>query len=146
MIELKPTFGLNQLLFGMKENNVKSLYGHPNLIFKDEDENVIWVYNELKMRLTFYEEEDLRLGYIICSHSDATLFGYQIIGKSIEEIQPILSKKGINTFEKEAFDIQTNFFNEDNWIIFQEEFGEIVKIEMGAVVKNLDEFDWKFKA
>ncbi len=146
MIELKPTFGLNQLLFGMKEKDVKSLYGQPNLNFKDDEGNIIWVYNELKMRLTFYEEEDFRLGYIICSHSDATLFGNQIIGKSIEEIQPILSKKGINSFEKEAFDIQTNFFNEENWIIFQVEFDEIVKIEIGAVVKNLDEFDWKFKA
>ncbi len=146
MIELKPTFGLNQLLFGMKENDVKLLYGQPNLNFKDDEGNIIWVYNELKMRLTFYEEEDFRLGYIICSHPDTTLFGYQIIGKSIEEIQPILSKKGINSFEKETFDIQTNYFNEDNWIIFQIEFGEIIKVEMGAVVKNLDEFDWKFKA
>lgn len=146
MIELKPTLGLNQLLFGMKEKDVKLLYGQPDLNFKDDEGNIIWVYNEFKMRLTFYEEEDFRLGYIICAHPDATLFGNQIIGKSIEEIQPILSKKGIKSFEKEVFDIQTNYFNEDNWIIFQVEFGEIVKVEMGAVVKNLDEFDWKFKA
>lgn len=145
MIELKPTFGLNQLLFGMKEKDVKLLYGQPNLIFKDDEDNIIWVYNELKMRLTFYEEEDFRLGYIICSHSDLMLFGNKIIGKSIEELQPILSKKGINSFEKETFDIQTNYFNEDNWIIFQVEFGKITKVEIGTAVKNLDEFDWKFK-
>jgi hypothetical protein len=64
----------------------------------------------------------------------------------MEELKPMLSKKGINAFDKETFDTQTNFFNEDNWIIFLVEFGEIVKVEIGAVVKNLDEFDWKFKA
>lgn len=146
MIELKPTFGLNQLLFGMKEKDVKSRLGQPDLNFKDEEGNIIWVYNELNTRFTFYEEEDFRLGYIICSHSNISLFGNKIIGKSFEELQPILSKKGITSFEKETFDIQTNFFNEENWIIFQVEFGKITKVEIGARVKNLDEFDWKFKA
>ena len=30
--------------------------------YKDEDENVIFSYNSLKMRLTFYNDEDFKLG------------------------------------------------------------------------------------
>ena len=38
-----------------------------------------------------------------------------------------------------------NYFNEENWIIFQTEFDEVVKFEIGAIINDKDEFDWKFK-
>ncbi|MEN9982019.1 MAG: hypothetical protein RL542_1806, partial [Bacteroidota bacterium] len=37
-----------------------------------------------------------------------------------------------------------NYFNEENWIIFQTEFEEVVKFEIGAIINAKDEFDWKF--
>jgi phosphatidylserine decarboxylase len=39
-----------------------------------------------------------------------------------------------------------NHFNEENWLILQSEFGRIVKVEIGAVIKNEEDFDWKFNA
>ena len=62
--------GIDKLLFGMKQNDVVALYGKPNRNYQDEDDNVIFAYNTLKMRLTFYQEEDLKLGYIVASSSD----------------------------------------------------------------------------
>jgi hypothetical protein len=45
---------------------------------------------------------------------------------------------------QEEFDTFENYFNEENWIIFQTEFDEVVKFEIGAIINDKDEFDWKF--
>ena len=143
---IKPTFGLDQLLFGMKQKDVEAIYGKASSSFTDEEGNLILLYNHLKARLTFYEEEEFRLGYIICSHPDVLLYGQKVIGTPYAEVKKLLAAKGYQSFEEETFDSFINYFNEDFWTILQTEFGEVIKVEVGAVVKNQDEFDWKFKA
>lgn len=143
---IKPTFGFDQLLFGMKQKDVEAIYGKASATFKDEEGNLILLYNSLKARLTFYEDEEFRLGYLIISNSDALLFDQKVIGMKVDAIKSLLNGKGYKSFEEEAFDSVTNYFNEDFWTIVQTEFGEVVKVEIGAVVKNQDDFDWKFKA
>lgn len=137
--------GIDKLLFGMKQNNVIDLYGNPNRKYRDEDDNLIFSYNSLKMRLTFYKEEELKLGYIVASSPDLDLFGNKIIGKKINDAKNELANKGIVKFTQEDFDTFENYFNEDNWFILQAEFNEIVKFEIGAIINDKDEFDWKFK-
>jgi hypothetical protein len=137
--------GIDKLLFGMKQNDVTAVYGKPNRNYKDEDDNVIFAYNSLKMRLTFYQEEELRLGYIVASSSNLELFGNTIIGKKITDVKKELAIKGITKFTQEDFDTFENYFNEDNWFILQTEFDEVVKFEIGAIINAKDEFDWKFK-
>lgn len=136
--------GIDKLLFGMKQNDVTALYGKPNRNYKDEDDNVIFAYNALKMRLTFYKDEDLKLGYIVASSSELELFGNKIIGKKISEVKKELAAKAITKFTEEDFDTFENYFNEENWFILQTEFEEVVKFEIGAIINAKDEFDWKF--
>lgn len=136
--------GIEQLLFGMKQNDVTALYGKPDRNYKDEDDNVILVYNKLKMRLTFYQEEELRLGYIVASSPKLELFGNLIIDKPITSVKKELATKGITKFTQEEFDTFENYFNEENWFILQTEFEEVVKFEIGAIINQKDEFDWKF--
>jgi hypothetical protein len=131
--------GIDQLVFGMKQNDVIAIYGKPNRNYKDEDDNVIFSYNTLKMRLTFYKDEDFKLGYIVASSSEMELF------ENISEVKSHLHTKGITKFTQEEFDTFENYFNEDHWIIFQTEFDEVVKFEIGAIINDKDEFDWKFK-
>jgi hypothetical protein len=135
---------IDKLLFGMKQTDVTAIYGKPDRNYKDEDDNVIFAYNKLKMRLTFYQEESLKLGYIVASSSDLDLFGNKVIGKKINDVKKELTSKGIIKFTQEEFDTFENYFNEDNWIIFQTEFDEVVKFEIGAIINQKDEFDWKF--
>lgn len=144
-MELKPKFGLDQLLFGMKQKDVESLFGKADSVFKDEDDNQILLYNAFKARLTFYQEEDFKLGYIIISNPEIRLSNQKVIGQDLIEVKSILEKKGFTLFEEEVFDSVTNYFNEENWIILQAEFGQVIKVELGAIIKNQDEFDWKFK-
>ena len=137
--------GIDKLIFGMKQNDVIAIYGKPNKNYKDEDDNVIFVYNELKIRLTFYEEEELKLGYLVASSPSLELFGNKIINRKIADIKKDLAQKGITKFTQEEFDTFENYFNEENWIILQTEFDEVVKFEIGAIINDKDEFDWKFK-
>jgi hypothetical protein len=138
--------GIDKLLFGMKPKDVLAIYGKPDKEYKDEDDNTIFAYNSLKMRLTFYLEEESKLSYIVASSSDLELLENKIIGKKISEAKKELSLKGILKFTKEDFDTYENYFNEDNWFILQTEYEEVVKFEMGAIINDKDEFDWKFKS
>ncbi len=144
-MEIKLKFGVESLVFGMGKNDVQAILGNPDKEYKDEDENLIYLYNRQKLRLTFYKDENFRLGYIIASHQDSVLFGVKIIGKEISEVKNILSKNGIIKLDADAFDSFENFFNEENWITIQTEYGEATKIEIGATINAKDEFDWKFK-
>ena len=142
-MKINPKSGVDQLLFGMKQNHVEKLYGIPDKQFKDEDDNVIYLYNREKLRLTFYEDEDFRLGYIITSNEKATLLHKAVIGGNIDDLKNELPFK---SWEQEDFDSAENHFNESNWLILQAEFGVIIRVEIGAIIKDNDEFDWKFKA
>jgi hypothetical protein len=143
-MKINPKNGIDKLLFGMKQNDVTAIYGKPDRNYKDEDDNVIFAYNKLKMRLTFYQEEALKLGYVVASSPDLEIFGFKIIGRKIADVKKDLAAKGITKFTQEEFDTFENYFNEENWIIFQTEFEEVVKFEIGAIINNKDEFDWKF--
>lgn len=143
-MKINPKNGIDKLLFGMKQNDVTAIYGKPNRNYKDEDDNIIFAYNALKMRLTFYQEEEFKLGYIVASSADLELFGNKILGRKISEVKKELATKGITKFTQEDFDTFENYFNEDNWFILHTEFDEVVKFEIGAIINAKDEFDWKF--
>lgn len=143
-MKIIPKSGIDKLLFGMKQTDVTSLYGKPDKQFKDDDNNIILVYNAQKWRLTFYEDEDFRLGYIISSNPELTLFDKKLIGRNVDDVKKELLPHNFKSWEQEDFDLAENHFNEDNWIILQTEFTEIANIEIGAIIDNNDEFDWKF--
>ena len=137
--------GIDKLLFGMLQKDVIALYGKPTKSYKDEEENVILLYNDQKLRLTFYVEEGLKLGYIVSSNEKLTLSDIKIIGKTMDVIQKELAPKGLTSWDEESFDTYENYFNEDYWMIIQTEFGYAVKVELGAIISK-DEFQWKFNS
>jgi hypothetical protein len=134
--------GIDQLLFGMKQKDVEGLYGKADKQYNDGEGNIICLYNAQKWSLTFYEDEEFRLGYIICSNPEATILDKKLFGKNIEEAKAELPFK---SWTKEDFDTAENHFNESNWLILQSEYNEIIRFEIGAIINDNDEFDWKFK-
>ena len=144
-MKINPKTGIDQLIFGMKQKDVTALYGNPDKQYKDEENNVILLYNDKKLRLTFYEDENFKLGYMISSNPDLELFSEKIIGKPIDEVEKNVISKGIKSLEIENFDTVDNYFNESNWMIFQVEYKEVIRFELGATINDKDEFDWKFK-
>ena len=140
-MKIFPKKGIDKLIFGMKQKDVLAIYGMPDKKFDDEDGNKIYIYNKSKLQLNFYEEEDFKLGFIICANENLELLQNKIIGQEFETLKKELSI--IKKWEKEDFDLAENYFNEDNWMIFVSEFNKIVKVELGCMIVN-DEFDWKF--
>ena len=140
---VNPKNGVDQLLFGMKQKDVIAIYGEPNKQFKDDDLNIIFLYNSQQLRITFYEDESMRLGYIITSYPEATVLGKKIMGREVAEVKNELPFK---SWEQEDFDSTENHFNESNWLVLQSEYGKIIRIEIGAIINDKDEFEWKFRA
>jgi hypothetical protein len=141
-MKINPKNGVDKLLFGMKQTHVEAIYGKPTKQFLDDDGNSIYLYFNQKLRLTFYEDEAFRLGYIITSNTEATLLDKKVIGKNVADLK---SELPFISWEQENFDSTENHFNESNWLILQSEFGIIIRVEIGAIIKDNDEFDWKFK-
>ena len=139
--------GVDKLLFGMKQKDVEAIYGKPSSQYVDEEDNIVYIYNQQKMRLTFYNEEEMRLCYIIAQHPNLTLFGETFIGKTWEEVKTLLATNKITKLETELVEGTENYFSEDNWLFINADYGQVFKIELGAVFKEKDDdFDWKFKA
>ncbi len=143
-MKLNPKNGIDSLLFGMKQKDVVERYGQPNKQFEDEEGNVIYLYFDKRLRLTFYEEEEFRLGYIITSNPEVELLDKKLIGVEVELLKKELPFK---SWEVERFDATENHFNESNWLILQSEFGTVIRVEIGALIDDVkDEFQWKFKS
>ena len=143
-MEIKLKYGIDNLLFGMKEQDVTKVLGKPDTQYKDEEENVVFMYNARKLRLIFYKEEDFKLGYITTTNPDVKLVNTLIIGKNWSEFYPVLEKNKVKTFETDTSEGMMSYFNEENWLFIHVDYNEIVKIEVGAVFSDKDEFDWKF--
>lgn len=143
-MEIKLKSGIDKLLFGMKTQDVEGLYGKPDKQYQDEEDNTIYTYNHTKLRLTFYAEEGFRLGYVLGAHAKLELQGVACIGRDIAAVKKDLAEKGLTKWAHESYDTFDNWFNEDQWLILQTEFGEVVKVELGAIINDKDEFDWKF--
>jgi len=139
VVDLKN--GIGGLLFGMLQKDVKAILGNPDKQFLDEDDNVILLYNALQLRLTFYEDEDFKLGYIISSNPDCVVLNTKIIGRNCATVRDELPFKN---WEQEDFDSTENYFNESNWLTLQSEFGIVIRVELGAIINDEDEFVWKF--
>lgn len=145
-MELQLQNGIDRLLFGMTQKYVEALYGKPNHTFKDDEDNIVYVYNKEKMKLTFYAEEDFRLGYMTISNPELTLFSTKLIQQPWDVVNGNLALQKITKFEVTDEDGVTMYFNEANWLLLFVEYDEVVRVELGAVINAKDEFSWKFIA
>ena len=143
-MEIKLKYGIDNLLFGMKEKDVTKILGKPDTQYKDEEENVVFMYNARKLRLIFYKEEAFKLGYLTTTNPIVKLFNTSLIGKNWSDVFPVLEKHKVKSFETDTVEGMMSYFNEANWLFVHVDYNEIVKIEVGAVFSDKDEFDWKF--
>lgn len=143
-MEIKLKYGIDNLLFGMKEQDVTKILGKPDTQYKDEEENVVFMYNARKLRLIFYKEEAFKLGYLTTTNPIVKLFNTSLIGKNWSDVFPVLEKHKVKSFETDTVEGMMSYFNEENWFFVHVDYNEIVKIEVGAVFSDKDEFDWKF--
>ena len=118
-MKIFPKKGIDQLLFGMKPAAVEKIMGQPNKRFDDEDQNKIYLYDNEKLSLTFYEEENFRLGYITTTNSKFTVFEKSIIGLTIKDAKKSISE--IQKWELEDFDNFEHHFSVRRFKIVSED-------------------------
>jgi len=80
--------GIDELRFGMTRPEIEKVLGKPSRELSDSDnENeLIWEYSDKNLRLTFYQNEANRLGYIRSSNPNLTLNDFKIIDEKIENV------------------------------------------------------------
>ena len=143
-MELKPKIGIDNLVFGMSQKDIVGILGEPNRTFQldDFDDNeMVWEWNEKMLRLTFYKEENDRFGYLRTMHPD---LNYN--GKKILNLPPKFVKENIfselKQWDKNEFDFDTLYFNEQYWLNLTCQYGRVIELEMGVPFKNEEDYDW----
>ena len=138
-MNIKPKIGIDQIKFGMYPKDIEKSFGKPDKYFQDDEQNQIYIYNNQKLTLTFYNDEDLKLGYITISNPKAILLDLNPIGEIPTEFLKNITQ--IKSWEHEDFDTFEHHFNEDNWLILVSEFNQISKVELGVCIDK-EEFLW----
>jgi len=142
-MEIHLQKGIGAVRFGMTRAEVEKVIGKPDVEKLDsEDPNeLIWEYNDLKLRLTFYENENYRMVYIRGSHSDISLNKHHFIDHKIEAVLSEIDSE-LDAWEVEDQDLFTAYFNEKNWFSFNVEYQRITDFEMGVPLDIAGESLW----
>jgi len=140
-MEIKIGIGLDNLIFGMSQDEVKSILGVPNKII-DEDYSIAFYYNDKMIKTRFDKDENLKLYSIEVVNRDARMFSQNLFGKSKEEITVLLKSRGYSKIEYEDYDTFDTLFCEEIWTTFRFEFDRLHDIEFSPLFKNDDEIIW----
>lgn len=143
-MELKPKFGIQDIKFGMTQNDVIEILGDPDRIKvdQDDDDQILLEFFKLKLRLTFYLTEGGKLGYVRTSNPNVSFNGKRIIGTSIEFAKKEIFGETVKDWEIEEYDFFITHSNDEFWLTLDEEYGTVTNIELGVTFDNDDEYNW----
>jgi hypothetical protein len=143
-MEITLKKGIGDFTFGMKEEDVKAKLGKPDKIYQDEeDENeLIYQYNKSKLKFTFYQEHEGKLGYIRCSNPALTHQGKSILHVPVEKVIKEIFGTRIKDWQEEDYNSFATYISEEYWLVLNAEYDEVTDVELGVPFKNDDEFDW----
>src|SRR6478736_795112 len=114
-MEIRPKKGIGDFTFGMKAEEVVAKLGKPDKVYQDEDDEnqLLYQYNKSKLRLTFFQDHEGKLGYIRCSSPTLTFQGKSIINGAIEKVKKEVFGKDIEEWEEEDYDFFVTYVNEE---------------------------------
>lgn len=144
-MEIKPKYGIGDFSFGMKTEEIIKKLGKPDKIYQDEeDENeLLYQYNKLKIKFTFYQEHEGKLGYIRCSNPGLTFKGKPVIQAPIDKVKGEVFAQVIKKWDVEDYNSFVTYISEEHSLVLNVEYDEVTDIELGVPVKNEEEYDWK---
>ena len=140
-MQIRTGIGINDVKFGLTENEVLDLIGQPTLIQideEDEDKNRVYQYDKLKMKLTFYNKYDGKLGYVRTANPEIKINGQPVIGMEIDKAIKAFGLKK-SEWNKEHYFTFNSYFNEGIWTTLNEEYGVVTDIEFGFLLDESGE-------
>lgn len=143
-MEIRPKKGIGDFTFGMKAEEVVAKLGKPDKVYQDEDDEnqLLYQYNKSKLRLTFFQDHEGKLGYIRCSSPTLTFQGKSIINGAIEKVKKEVFGKDIEEWEEEDYDFFVTYVNEEYWIVLNVEYDEVTEVEVGVPFNEDEEYEW----
>ena len=123
---------------------VEQKLGKPDRIFvpEDDEDEFIYQYNGLQMMLTFYKQENDRLGYIRSSNPAITYNGVLLLNQPVKDIMNG-AMKDIKNWQIEKYDFFDTYLNEKDWLVLNVEYERISDLEMGVPVEGDNLYLWK---
>ena len=141
-MEIKIGIGLDEMIFGMKMDDVKNVLGEPDKISDTEkEEGVVFYFNKIMLKIKFDKEYDSKLYSFEIFNPETIMFGQKIINKTKQKME-ILLKELRYSFEYEDYTHFETLFCEEIWSTFMFEFGKLRSIEFSPLFDQNDEIIW----
>lgn len=135
--------GLDNIIFGMSQDDVKSIIGKPDKITEAEEfDNIIYYYNKLLIKTKFDKDEDYRLYSIDVYNPEALIFNQKMIYKDKREVLDILNLNGYKQLSYDDYGSFDTVFCEEIWSTFMFEFDRLISIEFSPLFKDNDIIIW----
>jgi hypothetical protein len=93
------------------------------------------------MMITFYKQENNRLGYIRSSNPAITYNGELLLDQPVKDVLEG-SMKTMKNWQIEKYDYFDTYINEKSWLILNVEYERISDVEMGAPLEGDDVYVW----
>ncbi len=112
-MELNPKIGIDNLKFGMTRKEVIAVLSESDRILTSKDvvNEMITKWNSKKLRLTFYQNENDRFGYLRTINLEIEFSGKKIIGAELNFVKKEVFIDLISYREIEEYDFFTTYFN-----------------------------------
>ncbi|WP_034257681.1 hypothetical protein [Altibacter lentus] len=143
-MKLKPKIGIDNLKFGMSRNEVVEILGEPSRVIIDpsNENDIILEWSDKLLRLTFYQNENDRFGYIRTKNPDLTYNGKKIINSKVDYVKKEVFGDLVKEWEVDDFKFLITHFDIDLWINLDEEYGIVTDFELGVPFLNDIDYDW----
>ncbi|GAA4019428.1 hypothetical protein GCM10022408_36850 [Hymenobacter fastidiosus] len=145
--EITLGIGMGPLKFGTSQDEVRALMGEPEEIEESEDddefEHQAWNYLEEGYSLYFDREDDYRLSCIETDHPGLRIFGEAIHGRSVQEIQDLMSRHGLQSSEMEKMEegaVRLSYEKEMIDLYFDED--QLQFVNFGVFINDELEVQW----
>ena len=142
-MKIKVGIGLDNIIFGMNQEEIENILGIPCKISKTgSGYGIVYIYNRKMVRLTFDRDENYKLFWIDAYHPKILMFNQSIINKTKKEINTLLFANGYSKVEYSCYDNFETLFCEEIWTTFNFEFNKLISIEFTPLINNNDEVIW----
>jgi hypothetical protein len=133
--------GLENLVFGMHQEEIKEIMGNPDKISETENGTVYYFYDSLIIT-KFDKDEDCKLYSIEVFNSRGLLFNQIIIDKTKKEVLDLLDMNGYYEVTQEDYDSFETVFCEKIWSTFLFEFDKVRSVEFSPLFDDNDNIIW----
>lgn len=141
---LKLGIGIDKIKFGMICSEIENILGKPDRIRIDQDDEhrLFWDFNKPKIRLSFYQREDDKLGYIETSNPNILFNGHRIINSHVDFVKSVVFKDLSSKWELDEYHSFSVYFYEKYWLTLHVEYDKVTNLEIGVTFKDDDEYNW----